>query len=123
MRQAAIAWIHSELIAITPAAADFYDAGRDVDIQERLQSGRPWVKLYLPSEEGDRQPIEAFLVTIDTGHAHLETARAIAEQIRSGLGRLRYRQPNPWRRLRIVGINEGNFHRVQLSYRVQRPAL
>ncbi len=123
MRQAAIAWLHQQVAAVVPGTADFYDAGRQVDIQERLQSNRPWVKLYLPSEEGDIQPIEIFLVTIDVGHAHLETARSVAEQIRSGLGRLQYRDPNAWRRLRIVNLNEGNFHRVQFTYRVRRPAL
>ena len=122
MRQDAIAYIHQTLTPLVPATADWHDAGKDVDVQTQLTQRRPWVKLYMPSEEGDRHPIETYLVTIDCAAIAAETARALADTIRAGLRRDR-RNPSAWRRLRVVGLSEGNFYRVQLSFRVQRPAL
>lgn len=122
MREAAIAFLHTQVASAVPSGADFYDAARSVDIEERLQSQRPWVKLYLPSEEGDRHPVEMFLVTIDCGAPHAEAARATADAVRTALATTR-RTPSPWTRRRIVGLDGGNYYRVQLTYSVARPAL
>lgn len=124
MRAAAIAFFHDAVAAATPATADFYAANTPVDIAERLQARRAWVKLYMPSEEGDEQPFETHLVTIDCGALGLEEARATAEIIRSAL-KTSGRDPSPFRRRRIASLpdDEGRFHRVQLSYEVSRPAI
>lgn len=121
MRATAVGYIHQRLRASTPASADFHDAARPVDIAAQLRTRRPWVKLYLPSEEGERDISEAFLVTVDCGAIDPETARGIAESVRSSMASNR-RYPGFFRRLRIVGLDEGSFYRVQLTYRVQRPA-
>jgi hypothetical protein len=121
MRAAAVAYIHTRVKNATPATADFYDAARPVNLAGQLQSRRPWVKLYMPSEEGEGDLTESFLVTIDCAAIDLETARAMGEQIRAGLMSNR-RDPQYFHRSRIVALTEGNFHRVQLTYRMRRPA-
>jgi hypothetical protein len=122
VRSDAIAYLHTRLKAATPSTADFVDAATPVVLAEQLKSKRPWVKLYMPSEEGEADVVESYLVTIDCGAIHLETARALGETIRSALASNR-RAPQPFHRLRITALGEGNFHRVQLSYRVRRPEL
>ena len=121
MRAAAVGWVHQQVQAALPVGADFYDAAQLVDIDGQLSSNRPWVKLYLPSEEGDDHPVESYLVIIDCGASGAESARATAEAIRAGLAGS-VRQPSPFRRRRITGLREGNFYRVQLTYQVNRPA-
>lgn len=121
MRAAAIGFFHEQVQLHLPAGVDFYDAARKVDVNEQLDSGRPWVKLYLPSEEGDDHPVETYLVIVDCGASGAEAARATAETIRAGLAGNR-RTPSPFRRRRITGMSEGNFYRVQITYQVTRPA-
>ena len=117
-----IFFVHDAVSGAVPATADFHDAARKVDVDAQLVARRPWVKLYMPSEEGDDHPVETHLVTLDCGAIHPETARALAEEVRAGLAGSK-RFPSPFRRLRIVALDEGNFHRVQLSYRLRRPAI
>ena len=121
MRAAAIGFLHQQVQTHVPGGADFYDAAQKVDIDTQLQSARPWVKLYLPSEEGDDHPVETYLVIVDCGASGAELARATAEAIRAGLAGS-VRTPSPFRRRRIVGLSEGNYYRVQLTYQVRRPA-
>lgn len=122
MRADLIAFVHTTVRGVVPVTADFHDAARKVDVDAQLVARRPWVKLYMPSEEGDDHPVETLLVTLDCGAIHPETARALAEEVRSGLSGSK-RSPSPFRRMRIVALDEGNFHRVQLSYRLRRPAI
>lgn len=122
MRAAALSYLHTRLSALVPASADFHPGDQRVDVAAQLQQRRGWVKLYLPSEEGDQRPMETFLVTVDCGAPDAETARALAEAVREGVLRTR-RDPSPWRLRRSQLMDEGNYFRVQLTYRVQRPAL
>ena len=121
MRAATVKYVHDRVKAAVPATADFYDAAQQVKLDAHLQNRRAWVKLYMPSEEGEGDVTESYLVTIDCGAIALETARDVAEQVRSQLANTR-RDPDFFRRLRITPLNEGNFHRVQLTYRMQRPS-
>jgi hypothetical protein len=121
MRAAAVAYMHDAVRGVTPFGADFVDAARKLDLAAQLQTRRPWVKLYSPTEEGEEDITEAFLVTIDCGAIDPESARATAEAVRSGLASNR-RDPQHFHRVRIAALDEGNFHRVQLTYRVRRPA-
>ena len=59
MRAGTIAYIHDRLRAAAPPTADFYDAARKVNLAEQLQQRRPWVKLYMPSEQGELDIVES----------------------------------------------------------------
>lgn len=122
MRAGTIAYVHDALRAGTPAGADFYDAATKVDLDGQLQQRRAWVKLYMPNEQGELDIVESFLITVDCGAVDLETARSVAESVRAALESNR-RNPALFHRIRIVALDEGNFHRVQLSYRLRRPTL
>jgi hypothetical protein len=112
-------YLHGRLRPLVPEGADYYAPDRDPPLSTHLANGRPWVQVYAPSEEGNSTPRQDYLVTIDIGCARLEGARALAETIRAALdGSLR--EPSPFRRLRVVVLDEGTFHRVQLSYRLRR---
>jgi hypothetical protein len=117
-----VGYLHTTVAAAVPSTADFYDAASPVDLTGQLGNRRPWVKLYMPSEEGDSHPIETYLVSLDCGATDPEAARALSDTIRQALARST-RSPGTFRRLRVVGLDEGTFYRVQLTYRVQRPAL
>ncbi|MBA2666127.1 MAG: hypothetical protein H0U69_03710 [Trueperaceae bacterium] len=112
-------YLHTRLVAATPASADYYPPDRAPDLATHLSNGRTWVKLYAPTEDGDAAPVQHYSIIVDVGNISLEAARSVAEGIRASLDHA-LRAPSPFRRQRIVALDEGSFHRVQFTYRLQR---
>lgn len=111
-----------KLRPLADASIVFYNADQKADVDAHLKDGKAWIKLYGPSQDSEGAVLEGYLVLIDAGAKNMETARRASEKVRTTL-RSTLRKPNGFHLRRAVLLNEDNFYRFQLAYRlIHRPA-